>query len=205
MRQIVASKIVKCEVVDNAKPGTETPCAEIHQIQPLLKRPKDLEGFTYKVRTPLSEAALYITINDIIVNGKKRPFEIFINSKNMENFAWIVALTRILSAVFRHGGDATFLVDELRSVFDPRGGYFQPGGKYMPSLVAEIGECIENHMIKIGMIEPMEVTPELAAKREEAKTKGVTGGSQCPKCNQMTVVKLDGCDTCLDCGYSKCG
>ncbi|MBF0462727.1 MAG: TSCPD domain-containing protein [Magnetococcales bacterium] len=174
-------------------------------MQPLMKRPAELQGSTYKIKTPLSEHALYVTINDIVVNGKRRPFEVFINSKNMENFAWIVALTRVISAVFRHAGDATFLVEELRSVFDPRGGYFKPGGKYMPSLVAEIGECLERHMTNIGILQPPEVSKELQAKRLIAREGGLTGGNVCPKCSQLAVVRLDGCDTCLECGYSKCG
>lgn len=175
------------------------------QMQPPMKRPAELQGTTYKIKTPLSDHALYVTINDIMVNGKRRPFEIFINSKNMENFAWIVALTLVISAVFRHAGDATFLVEELRSVFDPRGGYFKPGGKYMPSLVADIGECIERHMTSIGILQPPEVSEELHAKRLVAKEEGLLGGSLCPKCTQLAVVRLDGCDTCLECGYSKCG
>ncbi|MBF0628319.1 MAG: TSCPD domain-containing protein [Magnetococcales bacterium] len=186
--------------VDGSKP-----VAEVIQLQPVLRRPEDLEGSTYKIKTPLFEHAFYVTINDIVVNGRRRPFEIFINSKNMDNFAWIVALTRVMSAVFRHGGDATFLVEEMRSVFDPRGGYFKPGGKYMPSLVAEIGECIERHLIKIGMILPPEVSPELAAKRQAVSERGGLGHAQCPKCGQLSVTRLDGCDTCLECGYSKCG
>ncbi|MBF0144983.1 MAG: TSCPD domain-containing protein [Magnetococcales bacterium] len=211
----IEKKIVGYEVVSRkpeektGTPGQESKArensADVIMMQPLLKRPTELEGSTYRIRTPLSEHALYVTINDIMVNGKRRPFEIFINSKNMENFAWIVALTRILSAVFRHGGDATFLVEELRSVFDPRGGYFKPGGKYMPSLVAEIGECIENHLMKIGIIKPPEVSRELADKREKAQSSGILGAEQCPKCGQLAVARLDGCDTCLECGYSKCG
>jgi hypothetical protein len=90
-------------------------------------------------------------------------------------------------------------------VFDPRGGYFKPGGKYMPSLVAEIGECIEKHLINIGMIRTPEMSDELKAKRQQAQDAGLVGGSACPKCNQLSVVRLDGCDTCLECGYSKCG
>ena len=215
----IKRKIVEYQVVQQSekpkkpKPAPEaTPrivgsnsIAEIVQLQPLLQRPEDLDGATYKIKTPLSEHALYVTINDITVKGKRRPFEIFINSKNMENFAWIVALTRVLSAVFRHGGDATFLVEELRSVVDPRGGYFKPGGKYMPSLVAEIGECIEKHMIKTGLIKEPEVPEALKAKRKSAKEAGIAGASQCPKCSQFSVARLDGCDTCLECGYSKCG
>ena len=105
----------------------------------------------------MSDHALYITINDIILNEgteheQRRPFEIFINSKNMENFQWVLALTRVISAVFRKGGDCTFLAEELKAVFDPKGGYFKKGGKFMPSLVAETGEAIENHMCMIGLI-----------------------------------------------------
>jgi hypothetical protein len=215
----IARKIVDYQVVTDAaeaKPEAKdesagpkiiesNTIAEVIQMQPVLQRPEHLEGASYKIKTPLSEHALYVTINDITIKGKRRPFEIFINSKNMENFAWIVALTRVLSAVFRHGGDASFLVEELRSVVDPRGGYFKPGGKYMPSLVAEIGECIETHMIRIGLIREQEVTEELKAKRQTAKESGIVGASQCPKCSQFSVARLDGCDTCLECGYSKCG
>lgn len=212
----IAHAIVGYEVIKQREGGKpeeavapEDP-SKVIQMQPLLQRPEELEGATYKVTTPLSEHALYITINDVILHRgtpheHRRPFEIFINSKNMENFSWIVALTRVISAIFRKGGDVTFLVEELRSVFDPRGGYFKAGGKYMPSLVAEIGECIEKHLVKIGMIQPPEVTPELAAKRARAEEAGLAGGGQCPKCGQMAVVRLEGCDTCLECGYSKCG
>lgn len=168
----------------------------------LLNRANALEGKTYKIKTPMSEHALYVTINNILDNGIKKPFEIFINSKNMENFAWIVAFTRVISAVFRHGGDATFLVEEMKSVFDPKGGYFKPGGKFMPSLVAEIGHVLESHLIGIGAMQPIDIPPELQAKRESAKG---TAGTLCPQCGQMAVARLDGCDTCLDCGYSKCG
>ncbi len=119
--------------------------------RPLIQRPEMLEGATYKIKPPNSHA-FYVTINDILIDGRRRPFEIFINSKNMKNFAWVVALTRVISAVFRREGDVTFLVEELRSIFDPQGGYFKPGGKRMPSLVAEIGDCLEKHLIKIGVV-----------------------------------------------------
>ena len=100
---------------------------------------------------------MYVTINDIVLNEgtqyeQRRPFEIFINSKNLDHFQWIVALTRIISAVFRKGGDTTFLVDELKAVFDPRGGYWQPGGKFMPSIIAELGHVIERHLQMIGLM-----------------------------------------------------
>jgi len=131
----IEKKITAYEVV---KPETEKAEATVTQIAPLLERDDVLEGTTYKIKTPLSEHALYITINDVMMkrgeaDEHKRPFEIFINSKNMENFSWIVALTRVISAVFRKGGDVTFLVEELKAVFDPRGGYYKKGGKYMPS------------------------------------------------------------------------
>ncbi len=192
-----------------------------------VKRPDMLVGSTYKIRTPLTEHALYVTINDIILNPGtehelRRPFEIFINSKNMDHFQWIVALTRIISAVFRKGGDVTFLVDELRSVFDPRGGYFKKGGKYMPSLVAEIGDAIEGHLVMIGLLKP-EVPDEHQQKlidEKRAQYEGETatrnaeadeesdfpsGAALCNKCQTKAVIKMDGCMTCLNCGDSKCG
>ena len=133
------------------------PTADVIQMHEQLERPEQLAGSTYKIKTPLSDHALYVTINDIVLNPGtehelRRPFEIFINSKNMEHFQWIVALTRIISAVFRKGGDVAFLVEELHSVFDPGGGYLKRGGRHVPSLVAEIGTVIEDHLIKIGLV-----------------------------------------------------
>ncbi|MDP3206732.1 MAG: NrdJb, partial [Methylotenera sp.] len=131
--------------------------AKVVQIGEPLDRPEKITGSTYKVKTPVTEHALYITINDVVMNEgtpheHRRPFEIFINSKNMDHFQWIVALTRVMSAVFRKGGDVTFLVEELKSVFEPSGGYFKKGGKFVPSLVAEIGEVVEQHLQSIGML-----------------------------------------------------
>jgi hypothetical protein len=190
-----------------------------------LERPEMLIGSTYKVKTPLSEHALYVTINDIILNHDtknelRRPFEIFINSKNMDHFQWIVALTRIISAVFRKGGDVTFLVEELRSVFDPRGGYFKKGGKYMPSLVAEIGDAIECHMRMIGLLKDDGLDEHqkklVAEKRKQFEAAAGTsdkggcndfpeGAQLCVKCHTKAAIKMDGCLTCLNCGDSKCG
>jgi hypothetical protein len=195
------------------------------QLHEKLKRPEMLIGSTYKVKTPLSEHALYVTINDIILNHGtdyelRRPFEIFINSKNMDHFQWIVALTRIISAVFRKGGDVTFLVEELRSVFDPRGGYFKKGGRYMPSLVAEIGDAIECHMRMIGLLKDDGLDEGqkalLAEKRAqfEAATASAesnaecdfpAGAQLCNKCHTKAAIQMDGCLTCLNCGESKCG
>ena len=166
------------------------------------ERPPVLAGATYKVKTPLSEHALYVTINDC--NG--HPFEIFVNSKAMEHFQWIIALTRMISAVFRKGGDVTFLVEEMRSVFDPKGGYFKKGGKYMPSLVAEIGEVIEAHLSGLGLIvrdESLAVAARAMITEKEADA--VQDAALCTKCNTLAVKILDGCATCLNCGESKCG
>lgn len=196
-----------------AKPEDEQESNVAH-IAPLLERDDILEGSTYKIKTPLSEHAMYITINDVVVNSgqddeHRRPFEVFINSKNMEHFMWIVALTRVLSAIFRKGGDVTFLVEEMKAVFDPRGGYYKKGGKYMPSIVAEIGEVIQQHLVSIGMMEGQLNTAELVAKRKEAEVKlgpeAMAKGNQCDKCGAMAVVRLDNCDCCLECGDSKCG
>jgi len=190
-----------------------------------LERPEKLVGSTYKVKTPVSDHAMYVTINDIILNEgtefeKRRPFEIFINSKNLDHYQWIVALTRIMSAVFRKGGDVAFLVEELKAVFDPRGGYWQPGGKFMPSIIAELGYIVERHLTDIGLIGTPEPSEErrkaLERKRAEfeaqssqqdafAENAYPDGAQLCAKCNTAASVMLDGCLTCLNCGYSKCG
>ncbi|MGH8595831.1 MAG: NrdJb [Gammaproteobacteria bacterium] len=210
----------KITAVDIAPPSAAT--AEIIHMHEKVERPERLLGATYKLKTPLSEHALYVTINDIVLNAgtpheHRRPFEVFINSKNMDHFQWIVALTRIVSAVFRKGGDMGFLVDELRSVFDPRGGYFKKGGKYMPSLVAEIGDVIEAHLRAIGMLDApvdpvreahLEATRVAYAKSHfaDAATPGFPRDAAfCAHCYTKAVVALDNCMTCLNCGESNCG
>jgi hypothetical protein len=222
----IESKIVSYEV---AKERDETaaasePASNIIHMHEKLERPDMLLGSTYKVKTPLTEHALYVTINDIVLNAGtehelRRPFEIFINSKNMDHFQWIVALTRIISAVFRKGGDVTFLVEELHSVFDPRGGYFKKGGKFMPSLVAEIGDVIENHLRFIGLIKGDRLDTHqkqfVEAKRKEYEQTAhdkaeereafPEGAQLCSKCHTKAMIQLDGCLTCLNCGESKCG
>ena len=222
MTKKIDQKIVKSEVLEPARDSAAVERAEIIQMHENLQRPEALQGTTYKIKTPLSEHALYVTINDITLNPgteheMRRPFEIFINSKNMEHYQWIVALTRILSAVFRKGGDVTFLVDELRSVFDPQGGYFKKGGRYTPSIVAEIGDVIEQHMISIGMLKPggpdAHQQEYLDEKRREAEgrfAKPVANdgypesATLCKKCQVRAMVLLDNCLTCLHCGESKC-
>jgi hypothetical protein len=195
----------------------------IIQMHEKLERPEMLLGSTYKITTPLSEHALYVTINDVILNDGtehelRRPFEMFINSKNMDHFQWIVALTRIISAVFRKGGDVIFLVEELRSVFDPHGGYFKKGGKFAPSLVAEIGDVLENHLRMIGLLKSDELDEHqkkfIAQKRKEHE-QAMSGSEDnqsdypdnavlCKKCMTKAMIMMDGCLTCLNCGESKC-
>ena len=157
-----------------AAPTAEELERAIEQMHENVSRPEELHGCTYKIKTPLSDHALYITINDIVLNQgtdheQRRPFEIFINSKNMDQFQWVVALTRVISAVFRKGGDCTFLAEELKAVFDPQGGYFKRGGKFMPSLVAEIGEAIEDHLTKIGMLQGQDLGDHQKAILEEKR------------------------------------
>ncbi len=200
--------------------------AKIVQIGEPLDRPEKITGSTYKVKTPVTEHALYITINDVVMNEgtaqeHRRPFEIFINSKNMDHFQWIVALTRVMSAVFRKGGDVTFLVEELKSVFEPSGGYFKKGGKFVPSLVAEIGEVVEQHLQSIGMLKKpgldehqqklvdekkTEYLQKHAKSGEEMNAEGFPkNASLCNKCQTKASIVMDGCLTCLNCGESKCG
>ncbi|MNM45295.1 ribonucleotide-diphosphate reductase subunit alpha [compost metagenome] len=251
----------------------ESPADNIVHMHERIERPEMLIGSTYKIKSPLVEHAFYVTINDIVLNQDtehelRRPFEIFINSKSMEHFQWIVALTRIMSAVFRKGGDVTFIVDEMKAVFDPKGGYFKAGGVYMPSLVAELGSIVEDHMKSIGLLHDPEMSVHqralIAEKRKQfeersKKNSEVTatptksqsaalaqsqsaalapslsqsegegrggvafdsaseadteiadngsfppGATMCHKCNTKALVLMDGCQTCLNCGYSKCG
>ena len=230
-KKIVGYAVIKPEE-ENSVPASALPePPAVVQMHEKVERPEMLTGCTYKVKTPLSDHALYITINDIVLNQGtphevRRPFEIFINSKNMDHFQWIVALTRIISAVFRKGGDSVFLIEELRSVFDPRGGYFKKGGKYMPSLVAEIGDVIEAHMRTIGMLKdelPDDHQRALMAEKRaqyEAHLRAMDAArpketeqphtfpetaSLCPKCQTKAMILMDNCLTCLNCGYSKCG
>ena len=175
---------------------------EVVYLSDPLDRPAALEGQTYKIRWPGSEHALYITINDIVIAGHRRPFEVFINSKNMEHFAWTVALTRMISAVFRRGGDISFVVEELKAVFDPRGGAWMEG-KYIPSILAAIGGVIERHLIDIGFIAGeglgLKSDPKAAVVAVGAR------GASCPACGAQEMRMVEGCMTCGACGHSRCG
>jgi ribonucleoside-diphosphate reductase alpha chain len=194
-----------------AKPRDEGDSGAIVQMFRPLDRPEALPGKTYKVRWPESDHAIYITLNDIIQDGRRRPFEVFINSKNMEHYAWTVALTRMISAVFRRGGDLSFVVEELKAVFDPRGGQWMHG-RYVPSLLAAIGEVIESHMIEIGFLPApgLEKTPGRQQK-VPFRVVGHLGVGldprcrQCPKCGSPSLIRQEDCDICTGCGYSKCG
>jgi len=233
----ISSKIVGYDIKkkepEAAPAEVVAPTADVIRMHEALERPERLIGSTYKLKTPehVSLHAMYITINDIVLNEgteheHRRPFEVFINSKNLEHYQWIVALTLIMSAVFRKGGDITFLVNELRSVFDPRGGYWNKG-KYVPSIIAEIGDIIERHLVSIGMLAPS--GPDAATKQmladkkaeiarefkaadvvagtvaEAAEEPWMIGATLCPKCSHKAVVLRDGCQTCMNCGDSKCG
>ena len=230
-KKIVGYDVAKKEVEEAAeKPefkreGGGGNRAEVIRMHERLERPEMLIGSTYKVKTPVSDHAMYVTINDIILNEgtvheKRRPFEIFINSKNLDHYQWIVALTRIISAVFRKGGDVAFLVDELTAGFDPRGGYWQPGGRFMPSIIAELGYVVEKHLVLIGLMTAPELDAgqqqmiaekraefEEAQKQQDAFSKSdyPEGAQLCVKCSTAAVIMMDGCMTCLCCGESRCG
>ncbi len=231
-RIIIDRKIVKYAVAKADEPAPKSASepernseSNVIRMHEKLERPEVLIGSTYKVKTPVSDHAMYVTINDIVLNEgtqheQRRPFEIFINSKNLDHYQWIVALTRIMSAVFRKGGDVTFLVDELKAVFDPRGGYWQPGGRFMPSIIAELGHIVEKHLTEIGLLKGPDLSAEqqefIAQKRADfegrdrqkdafAKSAFPEGAQLCGKCSTAAAVMMDGCMTCLNCGYSKCG
>jgi hypothetical protein len=220
-----AAEVVKLEPAVEMTKGKDGRSAKVVRMTEEVQRPEFLIGATYKIKTPVSDHAMYVTINDIVLNEgtpyeQRRPFEIFINSKNLDHFQWIVALTRIISAVFRKGGDVTFLVDELKAVFDPRGGYWQAGGKFMPSIIAELGYVIEKHLQMIGLLKKQELDEHaqklIAEKKAEfeerskqtdafSKSHFPEGAQLCGKCSTAAVVMMDGCMTCLNCGDSKCG
>ncbi|HXO01099.1 MAG TPA: ribonucleoside-diphosphate reductase, adenosylcobalamin-dependent, partial [Stellaceae bacterium] len=181
----------------------------VYMSQP-LSRPEALPGQTYKINWPETEHAMYITINDVVQDGRRRPFEIFINSKNMEHYAWTVALTRMISAVFRRGGDVSFVVEEMKAVFDPRGGAWMEG-RYVPSLLAAIGDVIERHMIEIGFL-PSKERNQAARMAKVVNLTPPTSGRlpgprlrQCPKCGEAALIRSENCDQCTSCDYSKCG
>ena len=197
----VTGSVLEVATPDAPAPANEAEDADVVYIAEPLARPEELTGQTYKIKWPESEHAIYITINDIMVAGTRRPFEVFINSKNMEHFAWTVALTRMISAVFRRGGDVSFVVEELKAVFDPRGGAWM-GGRYVPSILAAIGGVIERHMIDTGFL-----SGEGAGLKSDPTATGATPRPKspaCPNCGQYTLAMLEGCMTCTDCGHSKC-
>ncbi|MEJ2470018.1 MAG: NrdJb [Desulfuromonadales bacterium] len=225
----IDKKIVAYEVINLNEQRIKAAQEEKRQLEDMhekVERPEMLVGATYKIKTPQSPHALYVTINDMVLNHgteheTRQPFEIFINSKNLDHYQWVVALTRVMSAVFRKGGDVTFLVDEMKAVFDPQGGYFKPGGGgFMPSLVAEIGFILERHMKMIGLLQEEQI-PEaqremLQAKQAEYEAaKGQSMGQEsgdfpaeaklCSRCYSKAVILMAGCLTCLNCGDSKCG
>ncbi len=198
--------------VSEEKPADEAPAqvtvdgdgAEVVYMSEPLDRPQELDGATYKLKWPDSEHAIYITVNDLVVAGHRRPFEVFINSKNMEHFAWTVALTRMISAVFRRGGDVSFVVEELKAVFDPRGGAWM-GGKYVPSILAAIGGVIEKHMVATGFLAGEGMGLKEDPKADVVALNQKPKGQACSSCGSFELRMVEGCMTCASCGYSKCG
>lgn len=198
----VTGSVLTVSETSESVPEAETGADVVYLSEP-LDRPKALEGSTYKLKWPDSEHAIYITVNDLVVNGHRRPFEVFINSKNMEHFAWTVALTRMISAVFRRGGDVSFVVEELKAVFDPRGGAWMEG-KYIPSILAAIGGVIERHMVHTGFLAGEGMGLKTDPQAQVVNLDGPRGAA-CPKCGDYGLRMVEGCMTCGSCGHSKCG
>lgn len=200
----VTGSVLSVSESSEAAPEVDQGADVIYMAEP-LDRPQALEGNTYKLKWPDSEHAIYVTVNDVIINDHRRPFEVFINSKNMEHFAWTVALTRMISAVFRRGGDVSFVVEELKAVFDPRGGAWVQG-KYIPSILAAIGGVLEQHMIAIGFLEGegtgLKEDPKVG---QQVVNLNENRGKACPSCGQFDMQMVEGCMTCRSCGHSKCG
>ena len=200
----VTGSVLSVSESSEAAPEADQGADVIYMAEP-LDRPQALEGNTYKLKWPDSEHAIYVTVNDVIINDHRRPFEVFINSKNMEHFAWTVALTRMISAVFRRGGDVSFVVEELKAVFDPRGGAWVQG-KYIPSILAAIGSVLEQHMIAIGFLEGEGMGLKEDPKAgQQVVNLNENRGKACPSCGQFDMQMVEGCMTCRSCGHSKCG
>jgi hypothetical protein len=213
-KKIVSSRVVSGDSTGNEQPPYYDDKADLKLVEKREwkphRRPDSVRGTTYKIKPPTMDDAIYVTINNIeLEDGTERPIEIFINSKDTSSFMWMAALTRVISALFRQPGDFLFIIDELRQIFDPQGGYFIPGGGGIcPSIVAHIGLTLEQHCRDLGMIETEELHEEAKAileeKAEKAEAEGIKG-TECPKCHELKMVMMDGCETCLQCGYSKCG
>jgi ribonucleoside-diphosphate reductase alpha chain len=235
VEDVTGAEATKGDVVALQKPSLVKPLADdpaargvVYMTKP-LERDTSLEGITYKIKWPASAHALYVTINDIVRDGRRRPFEVFINTKNLEHYAWTVALTRMISAIFRRGGDVAFVAEELKAVFDPEGGRWM-GGRYVPSLLAAIGDVIEEHMLRIGFlvrdepnvdeagadrrpiaavqgygVEPGGGRVAEASDQDLPHTAPISGARICPRCNERALRRVEGCWTCASCAYSRCG
>ncbi len=204
----IAGVLIKSEDKKIEKSKKEEPTIIVNNNY-VKDRPRELEGTTYKIKTPLSPDALYVTVNDMIEDdGRRRPYELFINTKNLQHFSWIVAMTRLISAVFRHEPEPRFLVQELKSIYDPNGGYFSDGG-YVPSLAADIGRVIEKHLNKIGIIKDdkkiVEDAQEIPSEKTSSKKDDDARYMFCPQCSEKSLISAENCLKCLSCGYSKCG
>jgi len=198
----VTGSVLTVSETSEKTPETDKGAEVVYLTEP-LDRPAALEGATYKLKWPGSEHAIYITVNDIVQGGHRRPFEVFINSKNMEHYAWTVALTRMISAVFRRGGDVSFVVGELKAVFDPRGGAWM-AGQYIPSILAAIGGVIERHLVATGFIAGEGMGLKSDPRAEVMEMGEAPRGESCPSCGSYAMRKVEGCQTCADCGHSKC-
>lgn len=211
----ISQKIVGFRVEEAKIAERKEPQVQLQSVSETMRIPDELPATRYKLRTPLSEAALYVNISDIILNEgtpfeRRQPIEVFINSRDTKAYQYVTAMTRLISAILRKGGDVTFIVEELKSIHDPNGGYMGRGGIWVPSLVAEIGAIIEKHMVKLGLINK-ELAPEqityIENKKAEMVEMGINPdeGERCPNCSAMTYVRMEGCYTCTSCGHSRCG
>ena len=203
----ITQKIVGWKVKEAV---TEDANGNTHTVQEYeaLERPRVVEGRTYKISPAVTDSAMYVTINDVILeDGTRRPLEMFINTKHVAHQQWITALTRMVSAIFRKPGPYLFVAEELEQIFDPQGGYFD-NGKMVPSVVAHVANVLKEHFIHIGAMEAPKLSAVqkevIAEKRAAAEANGVDMQT-CPKCFEDAMVMMDGCMTCTSCGDSKCG
>ena len=165
--------------------------ASVYDPSQVRDRPAILSGKTYKLYWPPNEATFYVTIND---DGAARPFEIFISSTHAQYTEWTTALTLMITAILRRGGDVSFIAENLKQIVSATSSAWVKG-KYCNSLVAMIGETIELHMNRESAV--IEAAP--VEKSVDALL------SFCPRCGQKALIHSEGCGSCQNCGYSNCG
>ncbi|WP_425464855.1 adenosylcobalamin-dependent ribonucleoside-diphosphate reductase [Paenibacillus piri] len=169
------------------------------------RRPQILRGATYKFNTPFGMA--YITINDM--NGS--PSEVFLNvgKAGSDVFAMSEALGRVCSLFLRygdHGNKVQLLTKHLKGIGGS--GAIGFGANRVESIADAVAKALEMHgdfsddaddYVTATQEVVMETTAQYAVSRSSA-----TSLDLCPSCGSASLINVEGCKTCTNCGYGKC-